>query len=248
MRYSIVFIAVLIFTNAAIAQKGAIEIVGMGGPSINSNPTSNMVYKGDQISMNYTAALQGLYNVHRSISVGIEFRNTELSRRSSTSDSMHTTAVNLKVGGDDKRYIYAKKLMAISLVGNGRLNLARAYLYGGVSLGYGFTGYNASKRRPNETYRAPSGGNGFSFGIQAGYTYGLTSILAFNIEGSLRNYTLGYGNTAPGVFPVENLKYNITAYSVTVGLKIAITPKYKQQNYIPAFRGKGRSAQPRTPK
>lgn len=247
MRYGIIIALVLLFAGNAIAQRGAIEIAASAGPSINSNPSGNMVYKGDKISMNYTAAIQGLYNVHRSISVGLEFRVTELSRKSSLSDSAHLVSFNSYIGGDNKRYIYAKKLMATSVVGNARLNLSRAYLYGGVALGYGFTAYNASKRRPNESYRAPDGGSGFCFGFQAGYTYGLTHAIALNIEGSLRNYSLRYTVVAPGTWPSTDLHYNITAYAISIGLKIAIMPKYKQQNYIPAFRGKGRSAQPRRP-
>lgn len=244
MRNSITILMVLLFSISANAQRGAIEILALGGPSINSNPSSNMAYKGENMTLNYTAALQGLYNVHRSISVGVEFRTTELSR---ISDSVYFTYLKTNIGGDGKRFTYSKMLLSASVVANGKLNLVRGYFYGGVALGYGMSTHDSKKLSKNESYRAPNGGNGFSFGTHIGYTYGINPYLGLNIEGSLRNYTLSYDAGAPEVFPYTNLKYNITAYSITVGLKVRIMPDYGNQNYIPAFRGKGRSMQPRRP-
>ncbi len=223
--------------NTADAQVGAVEICAGAGVSVNSNPGSNMFYKGDKLSLNYSTLLSSMYNVHRSMSAGIEVRALELSRRH---DGVYTTYMGNDIGGG-KRFVYAKAALSASLVFNGKYNTYRGYWYGGGAAGYALSNHNSAKLKPNEDYRTPAGGHGLVLGVQAGYTHGINAVLGLNIEGALRNYTLAYDAGAPDVRPYTNLRYNVTAYTVTVGLKIRIMPKYKAQNAIPAQRGKGRS-------
>lgn len=224
-------------STRANAQRGAIELCPGAGISINSNPGDNMYYKGDRLTFNYSALFSCMYNFHRSMSVGLEYRVAELSRRH---DGLYTTYMGTTIGVGNK-LVYSKAAMSVSAIFNAKLNTYRGYVYGGGALGYGFSNHNSATLRNGEAYRTPAGGNGFVVGVQAGYTHGLTSVLGLNIEGALRNYTFNYDAGAPEIRPYTNLKYNITAYSLTVGLKIRIMPQYKAQNAIPAQRGKGRS-------
>ena len=229
--------AIVWSVQVANAQLGAVEIAAGAGISVNSNPGSNMYYKGDKLSFNYSGLLSGVYNVHRSMSVGIELRALELSRRH---DGVYTTYLGTDIGGG-KRFVYAKAALSASLVFNGKYNTYRGYWYGGGAAGYALSNHNSATLKPNESYRTPAGGQGLVLGVQAGYTHGINSVLGLNVEGALRNYTLGYDAGAPDIRPYTNLKYNVTAYTITVGLKIRIMPKYKAQNAIPAQRGNGRS-------
>lgn len=242
MRYTKQFITLLsaiLISATANAQRGAIEI-GLGaGVSTNDNPSSNMAYTGNKGTLNYSGLLNGMYNVHRSISVGLEFRALELSRVSE--DSVYNTYLKTQIGGDDKRFVYSKMMVSACAVGNGKLNIMRGYLYGGLAAGYGFSRHDSKTRGNNESYRAPDGGSGFVWGLQGGFTYGLSPAVGLNLEAALRNYSLNYDAGAPEIFPYTDLKYNITAYTITAGIKVRIMPKYKAQNDIPAFRGKGRS-------
>lgn len=242
MKNSILAVAAGLFVvglsaDTANAQLGAVEIAAGAGVSVNSNPGSNMYYKGDKLSFNYSGLLSGMYNVHRSMSVGIELRALELSRRH---DGVYTTYLGTDIGGG-KRFVYAKAALSACLLFNGKYNTYRGYWYGGAAAGYALSNHNSATLKPNESYRTPAGGHGIVLGVQAGYTHGINSVLGLNVEGALRNYTLGYDAGAPDIRPYTNLKYNVTAYTITVGLKIRIMPKYKAQNAIPAQRGKGRS-------
>lgn len=223
--------------QGAYAQPGAIEICPGAGISVNSNPGSNMSYKGDQLTLNYSALLSGMFNIHRSMSAGIELRALQLSRNH---DGVYATYLGTTIGGG-KRFVYSKAALSACAIFNGKYNTYRGYIYGGGAAGYAVSNHDSRKLNTNESYRAPAGGSGLVLGVQAGYTHGLNAVLGLNIEGALRNYTLGYDAGAPEVRPYTNLKYNITAYTLTVGLKIRIMPKYKAQNAIPAQRGNGRS-------
>ena len=213
--------AIVWSVQVANAQLGAVEIAAGAGISVNSNPGSNMYYKGDKLSFNYSGLLSGVYNVHRSMSVGIELRALELSRRH---DGVYTTYLGIDIGGG-KRFVYAKAALSASLVFNGKYNTYRGYWYGGGAAGYALSNHNSATLKPNESYRTPAGGQGLVLGVQAGYTHGINSVLGLNVEGALRNYTLGYDAGAPDIRPYTNLKYNVTAYTITVGLKIRIMPK-----------------------
>ncbi|HEY9177862.1 MAG TPA: hypothetical protein VIN07_09240 [Flavipsychrobacter sp.] len=223
--------------QGAYAQPGAIEICPGAGISVNSNPGSNMSYKGDQLTLNYSALLSGMFNIHRSMSAGIELRALQLSR---SHDGVYTTYLGTTIGGG-KRFVYSKAALSACAIFNGKYNTYRGYIYGGGAAGYAVSNHDSRKLNTNESYRAPAGGSGLVLGVQAGYTHGLNAVLGLNIEGALRNYSLGYDAGAPEVRPYTNLQYNITAYTLTVGLKIRIMPKYKAQNAIPAQRGNGRS-------
>ena len=234
---SVGLLAMIFLSFNAGAQRRAIELCPGAGVSINSNPGSNMYYKGDGLSFNYSALFSGVYNVHRSMSAGLEFRVAELSRKH---DGIYNTYTGAVIGGG-KKFVYAKAAMSVCAIFNGKLNTYRGYVYGGAAGGYGFSNHNSAKLGNNEAYRTPAGGSGPVLGVQIGYTHGLTSILGLNVEGALRNYTLNYDAGAPEVIPYTDLRYNITAYTVTLGLKVRIMPKYKPENAIPAQRGKGRS-------
>lgn len=227
----------LLSVQSAYAQLGAVEITAGAGVSVNSNPGRNMFYKGEKITFNYSTLLSGMFNIHRSMSAGIELRALQLSRNH---DGVYTTYMGNTIGGG-KKFMYSKAAISACAVFNGKYNTYRGYLYGGGAAGFAFSNHDSRKLKPNESYRAPAGGSGLVLGVQAGYTHGLNAVLGLNIEGALRNYTLGYDAGAPEVQPYTNLKYNITAYTLTIGLKIRIMPKYKAQNAIPAQRGKGRS-------
>lgn len=225
---------------SAFAQRGAIEIGIAGGVAACSNPGSNMAYKGNRtVFTNYSGLFNASYNIHRSMAVGLEVRGMELSRKS---DAVYTTFPNTIIGGDDRKFVYAKSLISAGAVFNGRYSTYRGYFYGGGALGYAMSRHDSQNlNTKRESYRAPDGGNGLMLGVQAGYTHGLSSVIGLNIEGALRNYSLSYEALAPEIKPSANLKYNITAYTVTVGFKFRIMPKYRAQNDIPAMRGKGRS-------
>lgn len=228
---------VLWSAKPANAQLGAVEIAAGAGVSVNSNPGSNMSYKGDKMTFNYSTLLSGMYNMHRSMSAGIELRALQLSRNH---DGVYTTYMGNVIGGG-KKFVYSKAALSACLVFNGKYNTYRGYFYGGAAAGYAVSNHNSGTLKPNESYRTPAGGSGLVLGVQAGYTHGISSVLGLNFEGALRNYTLGYDAGAPEIRPYTNLSYNITAYTLTVGLKVRIMPKYKAQNAIPAQRGKGRS-------
>lgn len=235
--FSLGLLAVVFSSTTTRAQRGAIELCPGAGVSVNSNPGSNMYYKGDKITFNYSALLSGMFNFHRSMSAGIELRALQLTR---SHDGVYTTYMGNIIGAG-KKFVYAKAALSACAVFNGKYNTYKGYVYGGGAAGYGFSNHDSRSLKSNESYRTPAGGSGLVLGVQAGYTAGLSSVLGLNIEGALRNYTLAYDAGAPEIRPYTNLKYNITAYTLTVGLKVRIMPKYKAQNAIPAQRGKGRS-------
>lgn len=239
MRIFLFFSTILLTVNA-FAQRGAVEI-GLGaGLSFNSNPGANMTYKGNRITLlNYSGVFNTTFNFHRSIAGGIEVRSLELSRKS---DAVYPTYLKTTIGGDNRKFVYSKGAIAVCAILNGKYNTRMGYWYGGGAFGYGISRHNSQRINTNtESYRAPDGGSGRVLGVQIGYTHGINSLIGLNVEGALRNYTLKYDAIAPEVRPYENLKYNITAYTVTVGIKFRIMPKYAPQNDIPPMRGRGRS-------
>ncbi|MCB9045981.1 MAG: hypothetical protein H6550_07560 [Chitinophagales bacterium] len=233
-----------LISTTAFAQRGAIEVALGGGMSINSNPGKNMTYKGSKMTLNYSSGFSLMFNPHRSVSAGIEARMLELSRKSP--DVTYPTYLKTTIGGDNRRFVYSKSLLSGAVVVNGKYNLPRGYAYGGGALGYALSTHDSKTFNTNkESYRAPDGGNGIMFGLQAGYTHGISEASAVFVDIALRNYSLKYDAGAPEVRPYEDLHYNITAYTITAGLKLRIMPKYRLQNDIPAFRGRGRSYKPR---
>ncbi len=228
-----------LFSSIAFAQRGSIEIATGGGVSMNNAPTANMPFTGTRSPVNYVAQLNMLYNIHRNISAGIELRTMELSRKS---DSGYYILHSGIVGGDDRKIVYSDMMMSVCGVINGKINVMRGYFYGGVSVGYAFNIHDAAKiKLTNESYRAPNDGSGLTWGPHLGFTYGVNHFMALYVEGAMRKYYLSYNSFEPGLFPTEKLKYNITAYNFTVGLKFRIMPPRKVQNDIPGMRGQGRS-------
>jgi|GEM_PF-927188 len=236
--------AALFTTTTSYAQRGAIEVSLGGGLSVNGNPGENMVYTGSKMTLNYSSAFNVSFNPHRSVSIGLEARMMELSRKSP--HTTYPTYLKTTIGGDNRRFVYAKALTSAALLVNGKLNMQRGYAYGGAALGYGISNHDSKSFDTTKvSYRAPAGGKGVLWGLQAGYVYGLTQVLAVYADVAMRNYSLSYDAGAPEVRPYEDLKYNITAYTLTAGLKIRIMPHYQMQNDIPPIRGRGRSYKPK---
>ncbi|MCB0698246.1 MAG: hypothetical protein H6551_06320 [Chitinophagales bacterium] len=228
-----------LMTTTMYAQRGATEIGIGAGVNMNGNPGANMAYTGNKGTVNYSVLLNGLYNVHPNVMVGIEIRMLELSRKS---DSVYNTYLKTQIGGDGRKFVYAKRLIEACVVGNAKAALYRGYVYGGVAVGYAIINHDSrTLSAVKESYRGPDGGKGMAYGVQVGGTYGVNSFMGINAELALRRFNLNYDAGAPEVRPYTNLHYGITSYSFTVGVKFRILPAYQAQNDIPSLRGKGRS-------
>lgn len=123
-----------------------------------------------------------------------------------------------KIGGDDKRLVYAKHAYAICAVVNGKLSAGNGYGYGGVAVGYAAARHDSRDLGSNEAYRAPNGGDGLALGLQIGYVAGITKRLAISAEAAMRYYSLKYDAVEP-TGTGANLKYNIVGFPITVGLR-----------------------------
>lgn len=221
-------------SSIAFAQRGAIELAAGGGVSMNSAPSGTLIYVGSKSPVNYSTQLNALYNVHRNISIGLDVRLLELSRITDTSLTPTEPATARKI-------MYSKAVFTPCAVTNGKINIMRGYIYGGVALGYALnTHTDFSINRSKETYRTPGGGNGPVIGAQLGFTYGINRFMGIYAEAALRNITLESKADAPKKIYTQ-LNYNITAYNLTVGVKFRIMPPRRVQNDIPGMRGQGRS-------
>lgn len=239
MKKGALVLLLSLVVSTSFAQPGIIELGAGGGVSINSNPSDNMVYKGNRMPANYALYVNGQYNIGYNFLLGLEFRTCELARRS---DDTFMGPDKYIIGGDDRKFVYAKSMLSATIVANGKLNVARGYFYGGAAVGFGVARSVSDRLNYNsESYRAADGGLGPVLGAQIGYVHGLTPRLGLNAEIALRHYRLSYTADAPLTFPYTDLKYNITAYQFTIGVKYRIFPKYKAQNNIPRQRGQGRS-------
>jgi len=221
----------------ALTHAQNVELKLGGGASVNSDPTSNMAYKGEKISFNYAAELAFLYNFAEDWQVGLQGTVLQLSR---ISDKIYNGPNGTSIGGSNKQYIYASPDATIYLVGNRKMNIGNGYCYAGLAAGYGIARNDSKTLSDNVAYKAPDGGNGFAVGAQLGYVLGLSSRFGAYIEGAFRYMDLKYDAEAPEVHPHTNLHYQIMAYPVTVGIRYRFI-NTRVQNDIPAFRGRGRS-------
>lgn len=214
----------------------ALELGFNGGVSINSNPTDNMVYKGETYTYNYVGMIDLMVNFNEYFQLGIEARVSELSRKS---DSVYLSPYKLPIGGDDKKFVYAKFMTSAMLKANGQYPFGdRGKLYAGVAIGYGAGRHNSDKLYPSESYRTPDGGKGIAYGAQLGYDMSLSDRVIFSIEAAMRSYALDYGGPyAPVIRPVEPLKYSITAYNLTIGIGFKLGSRDRKYLRIPAFGG-----------
>ncbi|MBA3828472.1 MAG: hypothetical protein H0X33_06010 [Taibaiella sp.] len=185
-----------------------------GGVSQNGAPSSNMYYKADQSTINYAASTKLAYVFHYGFKVGLQANVSELSGTSSTT---YTSIYGGTIGGDDKRFVYSKVTTALCLTVNKSFFIGRHELYLGAAAGWG-VGRNSHSHTENESYIAPDGGNGFTYGGQIGYVFNLNDQWGLNIEVAPRMYTLKYDAEAPLIAPHEELNYTILAYPVTVGI------------------------------
>lgn len=227
-------IAMVIASLASSAQ--ILELGFHGGISTNGNPTDNMVYKGDIYTLNYAGAVNLMVNFNEYFQLGLEARVMELSRKS---DSVYLSPYKLPIGGDGKKFVYAKFMTSGMLLANGKYPLSKqAKIYGGLAIGYGFGRHNSDKIYANENYRTPDGGYGIAYGAQLGYTHDVGERVALNIEAAYRYFKLDYGGpSAPVIRPEEPLVYSIAAYNFTVGLKFRLGSRYRKFLRIPAFGG-----------
>lgn len=222
----------LLFSCSNFSSAQAIELCAGGGMAINSNPSTNLKYKGKQLTYNYVGFVNAQYDVNTFLLVGIDLRITELSRKT---DSAYIPA------STNEKLVYAKSLFSATAVANFKLNVRRSYWYLGPAVGYGMVLHNAANIAWNEQYRAPNNGSGLVLGAQLGVTRGLSEYVGVNFEAAYRRYSLRYNTSAPDVVPTESLAYNINALSVTIGIKVRIIPKHRAYNQIPGQTGKGRS-------
>ncbi len=193
-----------------------------GGFSVNTQPTDNMVYKGDQSLMNYSANLRLLYTTKNNWQLGVEGQMHELSSKSSKKyGGFYNGTLKIdSVGGDDKKLVYAKYLVNVCGVVNKRFDFGGSYAYVGIAVGFAAARNNSHKYESNESYKAPDGGRGIAYGAQLGYAANITSQIGIYLEGSFRAYTLDYRNAdAPQVPGGPKLKYNIMAFPCTFGLR-----------------------------
>lgn len=216
------------FSSTAYSQN--IEIGLSGGVSMNSDPSDNMVYKTDKSAINYAGSASVLYNLTAHIQYGLQANVMELSGTSENvyADVNHGFAL---IGGDDKRFVYAKNALLLCGVFNGKVNINRGYLYAGLALGYGISRQSSTTLSSGESYRAPDGGNGISFGGQLGYVVGVSYRFGFFAELAYRYIDLKYDAQAPAVHPSTDLHYHMAAYPFTIGVRYRILNTIMDNGY-----------------
>ncbi|MBS1774545.1 MAG: hypothetical protein JST82_16940 [Bacteroidetes bacterium] len=204
-----------------------------GGFSLTTTPTDNMVYKGDQNLMTYSANMRLLYTTKNNWMIGLEGQMHEMSAKSTSkkyggfyNDYLYIDSV----GGNDKKIVYAKYTVNVCAVANKRFDFGGSYLYGGIALGYVSARNNSHMYLANETYKGPDGGQGICYGLQLGYAANITDRIGIYLEGSWRSYTVDYKNAdAPQVYPYTKLKYHIMAFPCTFGIRYVFKKVYPNE-------------------
>lgn len=207
----------LIFlTYNCFAQKYEIAALNIGA-SINSSPTNNMYYKGNQAAINYSTNILGLKNIDYDMQLGVEIHILQLSRLSYEGPAYTIT------GNDTKQNIYSEVTTSLCGVLNKKIYADHGYYYCGISMG-GVEARNILKKGlapPRADYIAPDFGYGPCFGVQGGYTYYYSKRWALDVQISIIDFDLDYNAQAPVYKPVRNLHYNIVAFTSTVGFRYA---------------------------
>lgn len=212
MKYSITFLLLLL---PFLSPAQTYELGAGGGISINGKPTNNLYFRGDKLTVNYASYLSLLKNLKDDVQLGVDIHMLELSRKSSVAYDFEGKTI----GGDNKRFVYAKYALSIDAFLNKKYYLGQNYVYGGVAMGLGIARNNSHNLPDNVSYGAPDGGYGLSVGAQVGYVYNIDSRWAVNAELDVRYYDFDYKAIAPIVRPFTNIHYRIVAYPLTVGVR-----------------------------
>lgn len=207
---TLTFLLLPFLTNAQTYELGA-----GGGISINGKPTNNLYFKGDKLTVNYASYLSLLKNMKDDVQMGIDIHVLELSRKSSVMYDFE----GRNIGGDNKRFVYAKYAFSIDAVLNKKYYIGKNYVYGGIAAGLSIARNNAHNLPDNVSYGAPDGGYGLSVGAQLGYVYNIDNRWALNAEVDARYYDFDYKAIAPIVRPFTNIHYRIVAYPLTIGVR-----------------------------
>jgi len=222
------FYLLLILFIPFVTYSQNIEVGLAGGISTNSSPSGNMYYSIDKWTINYAGSFNALYNFTDHMQFGIEAQVSELS---GISDNTFVSPYNTYIGGNNKRFVYARKDITICGVFNGKYNIGRGYVYGGAAIGYGMARHNADELSSNESYRAPNGGAGLVAGGQIGWVIGINGRLGAFIEAAYRYMDLKYGTQAPKETQQENLHYHLSAFPVIIGIRYRLFNTIINNNY-----------------
>ncbi|MGN6568459.1 MAG: hypothetical protein ACTHJ0_10925 [Flavipsychrobacter sp.] len=212
MKHSII-LTFLLLPFLATAQ--TYELGAGGGISLNGKPTNNLYFKGDKLTVNYASYLSLLKNMKDNVQMGIDIHMLELSRKSSVIYDFE----GRNIGGDNKRFVYAKYAFSIDVVLNKKYYIGKNYVYGGIAAGLSIARNNAHNLPDNVSYGAPDGGYGLSVGAQLGYVYNIDNRWALNAEVDARYYDFDYKAIAPIVRPFTNIHYRIVAYPLTISVR-----------------------------
>ncbi len=220
IKYSLLLI---LLSFNSIAQKYEIAALNIGA-SINSSPTNNMYYKGNQVAFNYSTNILGLKNIDYDMQIGVEVHVLQLSRLSYEGPGYTIT------GNDTKQNVYSEITTSLCGVLNKKIYKEHGYFYAGISMG-GVEARNILRKGlapPRAEYIAPDFGYGPCFGVQGGYTYYYSKRWALDIQTSILDFDLDYNAHAPVFLPDRNLHYNIVAFTCTVGFRYAFGFNDKQ--------------------
>ncbi len=221
MKKLLLFAVLIGFKAGAQEFEGGIG----AGFSVNGQPSDNMQYKGDQSIMNYSTNMRLLYTTKNNWQIGLEGHMHELASKSSKKYLGYINGSYLldSVGGDDKKFVYAKNTVNVTVVVNKRFDFGegKSYAYIGAAVGMGFARNNAHSYNSNESYKGPDGGRGLCYGAQLGYAANVTSQIGIYLEAAFRYYNFDYKDAgAPLVWtPPAVLKYHIMAFPVSFGLR-----------------------------
>ena len=213
-------LALLLYCNNLYAQTTEF---GLGvGFSTNTSPSSNMEYSGDQMLLNYATTLKFLYTSKTNWQFGLDGHLVEISSKSSKKyGGFHNNGLYIpSVGGDDKKLVYAKYAMSMCAVANKKfITQNNTAMYVGLAMGYSSARNNSKKYMPNESYKAPDGGEGMVYGLQVGYLKSISESVFFNIDVAMRYYNFLYAAQAPQRPYYELLNYSVVSFPVTVGIR-----------------------------
>jgi hypothetical protein len=213
------FFIVCLLLQAFNSNAQSLELGLGGGFSINGAPSGgNMVYTTDESVVNYSGTMKLLYMNRSGWQFGLDGHVVELSGKSSKQYVSFYSQDS--VGGDGKKFVYAKYAVSVAAVVNKMLPVGKDKFYVGLAIGYAGTRNNTQERRSNESYKAPDGGKGMVLGGQLGYIATLSEKIALNVDVAIRHYNLKYDEaTAPLVVPTESLNYKILSVPVTFGIR-----------------------------
>jgi len=184
------------------------------GAAINTNPNGNLYYQGDKSPLNPMVSLKGLYNVNDHLQAGLDISLTQLTRKS---DKSYPYYLGGTVGGDNKKIVLAKTYTSVCAIVNGKVFTKNGYMYGGAAVGHGVARHNSQTRLPNESYRAPDGGNGLVAGLQIGAVWGASKTLGYNVELAGRYLNLQYDAKAPYTTPAADMSYHLYDIMLSIG-------------------------------